>query len=210
MAAYVGLFEIGKPKAGDTVVVSGAAGGIGSLVVQLAKLHGCHVVGIAGGPEKCRHLKETLGADVALDYRSPSFEKDLTEATPDYVNVCFDNVGGGILDAVLDRLAPHARVAACGAISQYNDAQSHGLTNYVNVIMQRATIQGFTVAEYQDQYEKAAEDIARWYSEGKIKVQIDIYEGGVQAAPQALRKVFDGGNKGKLLVKIGHKPSEQL
>ncbi|RKP07525.1 putative zinc-containing alcohol dehydrogenase [Thamnocephalis sphaerospora] len=208
MTAYFGLFEVGKPKAGDTVVVSGAAGATGGLVVQLAKLHGCRVVGIAGGPDKCRHLKETFGVDEALDYRLPSFKEDLAKATPDYINVYFDNVGGDILDAVLGRLALNARIAVCGAISQYNSTDPRGPANYINLIAQRATMQGFIVSDYHAQFGKAAVDLMQWYGEGKIKVPVDIQPDGVQVAPHALLKLFDGSNKGKLLVKVGHEPSE--
>ncbi|RKP26440.1 putative dehydrogenase [Syncephalis pseudoplumigaleata] len=211
MTAYFGLLDVTDPQPGETVVVSGAAGATGSLVVQIAKIKGCRVVGIAGGEEKCRYLKEELGVDAALDYRSSTFKQDFAAATPDYVNVFFDNVGGDILDTVLGRLAKGARISICGAISQYNatEAEARGPRNYTSLIAQRAKMQGFIVFDYADRYGEAAKEYIQWLKEGKLKVAVDIQEDGVTCAPEASLKLFKGGNKGKLLVKVGSEPGEQ-
>jgi NADPH-dependent curcumin reductase CurA len=170
-------------------------------LAQIAKAQGCRVVGIAGGPEKCRYLIETLGLDAAVDYRSPTFKKDLAEATPNYIDVFFDNVGGDVLDAVLTRLAKNARIPLCGAISQYNTSKPRGPGNYLALISQRATMQGFIVFDYAHQYRKAIEDLVRWHQQGKIKVAVHIVDGLTQA-PEALLMLFTGKNHGKLMVRV--------
>ncbi|KAI8048675.1 oxidoreductase [Syncephalis plumigaleata] len=209
MTAYFGLLDVTDPQPGETVVVSGAAGATGSLVVQIAKIKGCRVVGIAGGPEKCRYLTEELGADVAVDYRSSTFKKDFAAATPDYVNVYFDNVGGDILDAVLGRLAIGARISICGGISQYNAKEVQGPRNYLSLIGQRAKMQGFVVTDYAKRFPEAAKEYIQWLKEGKLKVALDIQEGGITCAPEVSLKLFNGSNTGKLLVKVGAEPNEK-
>ncbi|RKP25266.1 oxidoreductase [Syncephalis pseudoplumigaleata] len=206
MTAYFGLLDVGRPKAGETVVVSGAAGATGSITAQIAKLHGCRVVGIAGGAEKCRHLTEELGLDAAVDYRSPTFHKDLARATPSYINVFFDNVGGDVLDAVLGRLAKGARIVLCGAISQYNTRKVQGPRNYMTLISQTARMEGFVVFDYEKQYPQAMKELVRWQQEGKIKLSLHIVD-GLEQAPDALLMLFNGKNKGKLLVKIAEPSS---
>jgi NADPH-dependent curcumin reductase CurA len=196
------FIDVGKPKPGDTVVVSGAAGATGSLVVQLAKIHGCRVIGIAGGPEKCRRVREEFGADVALDYRSPDFEQAFIDATPDFVNVYFDNVGGKMLDLVLTRLATYARIALCGAISEYNTDKPVGIFNYFQLVLQKATMQGFIVLDYMHRFQECAEKLLGWYMEGKIRVRVDVRQ-GIESAPHALTLLFTGENQGKLLVQTG-------
>ncbi|KAI8048690.1 hypothetical protein BDF22DRAFT_726826 [Syncephalis plumigaleata] len=202
MTAYFGLLDVGKPKAGETVVVSGAAGATGSLAAQIAKAQGCRVIGIAGGPEKCRYLTEELGLDAAVDYRSPTFFKDLIAVTPKYINVFFDNVGGDVLDAVLGRLAVGARIVLCGSISQYNTAKPQGPRNYMTLIAQRAKMEGFVVFDYEKQYPVAIKDLTRWQQEGKMKVSLHVVD-GLEQAPEALLMLFNGKNRGKLLVKVG-------
>ncbi|RKP10545.1 hypothetical protein THASP1DRAFT_12699 [Thamnocephalis sphaerospora] len=207
MTAYFGMLAVGKPKPGETVVVSGAAGATGSLAAQIAKAQGCRVIGIAGGAEKCRYLTEALGLDAAVDYRSPTFKKDLAAVTPNYIDVFFDNVGGDVLDAVLVRLAKGARIPLCGAISQYNTRSPRGPANYLTLIAQRATMQGFIVFDYAPEFRKAAEDLIRWHKEGKVKVAVHIVDGLTQA-PEALLMLFTGKNQGKLLVRVAE-PSTQ-
>ncbi|KAI9592859.1 alcohol dehydrogenase zinc-binding domain protein [Syncephalis fuscata] len=202
MTAYFGLLDVTDPQPGETVVVSGAAGATGSLVVQIAKIKGCRVIGIAGGAEKCQYLKDELGVDEAIDYRSSTFKKDLAAATPDYINVFFDNVGGDVLDAVLGRLAKGARISICGAISQYNATNVQGPRNYMSLIAQRAKMQGFIVFDYADRFEQQPKNT----SNGSL----DIQEGGITCAPEALLKLFNGGNKGKLLVKWGQSQNSKV
>ncbi|RKP23445.1 zinc-binding dehydrogenase [Syncephalis pseudoplumigaleata] len=209
LTAYFGMLDIGQIKAGQTVVVSGAAGATGSIAVQIAKLHGCRVIGIAGGPDKCRHLTEVLGVDVALDYRATTFEEDLATATPAFVDVFYDNVGGDVLDAVLLRLAKCSRIVLCGGISQYDRAEARGPKNYLEIIKQSASMVGFVLYDYKSRYPEAAAALAQWIAEGKIKVCVDVQEGGVSKAPDALARLFSGKNIGKQLVRVGAEPGNQ-
>lgn len=211
LTAYFGLSKIGQPGPGDTVVVSGAAGATGSVAGQIAKLRGAkRVVGIAGSEDKCRWLTEELGFDAAVNYKSATFAKDLAAATPEYVNVYWDNVGGPVLEAVLTRAAPHARFVMCGAISGYNNpgkgAPGPGIRNLSAVTAQRIRMEGFIVFDYADEYAPAREEIARWVAEGKLKHKKTIVPGGLAAADSAILKLFDGSNFGKLLVEV--KPFE--
>jgi NADPH-dependent curcumin reductase CurA len=202
LTAYFGLEDIGKPQPGETVVVSGAAGATGSVVGQLAKLKGCRVIGIAGGPEKCRWLTDELGFDGAIDYRSEDVSKRLKELCPDGINVFWDNVGGEILEAALNRLALHARVVFCGRISNYNDSSpSPGPRNYVNILIRRARVEGFLVFDYVDQMPKAMAELASLVRSGKLRTREDIRE-GLESAPTALVDLFTGANIGKLIVHI--------
>ena len=204
MTAYFGLLEIGKPKAGETVVVSGAAGAVGTVVGQIAKIKGCRVVGIAGGAEKCRYLVDELGFDAAIDYKGEDVRKGLKEHCPKGIDVYFDNVGGDILDACLARLAMHARIVICGAISQYNSTEGmKGPANYMSLLVNRASMTGMVVFDYAERYGEAAREMAGWIAAGKLKTKEDVVEGGVDAFPETLLKLFKGENFGKLVLKVG-------
>ena len=202
LTAYFGLEDVGKPQPGETVVVSGAAGATGSVVGQLAKLKGCRVIGIAGGPEKCAWLTDELGFDGAIDYRSEDVSRRLKELCPDGIHVFWDNVGGEILEAALNRLAMHGRVVFCGAISGYNeDAPPPGPRNYVNILVRRARVEGFLVFDYVDQMPQALAELAPLVQSGQLKTREDIRE-GLDSAPEALVDLFTGANIGKLMVHI--------
>jgi NADPH-dependent curcumin reductase CurA len=203
MTAYFGLFEIGRPKPGETVVVSGAAGAVGMTVGQLAKIHGCRVVGIAGGPDKCRFVTDELGFDAAIDYKAVELGPALREACPKGIDVYFDNVGGDTLDACLARLALHARVIICGAISQYNATSAiKGPSNYLSLLVNRASMQGMVVFDYAARYAEAVTAMSGWIAEGKLKSREDVVSGGVAAFPQTLLKLFKGENFGKLVLHV--------
>lgn len=201
LTAYFGLFDVGKLKPTDTVVVSGAAGAVGSIVCQLAKMFGCpKVVAIAGSPEKCKWLKEELGVDEALNYKEEGFKQEFKDKVG-YFDVYFDNVGGEILDLALTRMKEGARIALCGAISDYNKKTPAGLTNYLSLISMRATLQGFIVFDYRAQYPKAIAEMAKWIEEGKLKRRFTVVE-GLDKAYDALNMLFTGGNTGKTVVKV--------
>jgi NADPH-dependent curcumin reductase len=203
LTAYFGLLEIGKPQPGDTVVVSGAAGAVGSVVGQIAKIKGCRAVGIAGGPEKCRHVVDELGFDAAVDYKSDHVAKALHQHCPNGINVYFDNVGGEILDAALAQLARHARVVICGAISQYNATGGmRGPANYMSLLVNRASMTGFLVFDFADRYAEAAAEMAGWMADGKLKSFEDVASGGVASFPETLLRLFRGENTGKLVLEL--------
>jgi NADPH-dependent curcumin reductase CurA len=202
MAAYFGLLDICKPQAGETVVVSGAAGAVGAAVGQIARIKGCRVVGIAGGEEKCRYITEELGFDAAIDYKSQDVNKALKEHCPQGINVYFDNVGGDILNAALARLARGARIALCGAISQYNaTGPVKGPSNYLSLLVNRGMMKGFLVFDYFDRYGDAAREMARWLESGKLRAKEDVVE-GLETFPDTLNKLFKGENMGKLVLKV--------
>jgi hypothetical protein len=203
MTAYFGLLDVGQPKAGETVVVSGAAGATGSVVGQIAKLKGCRVVGIAGGADKCRFVVDELGFDACIDYKREDVRKALREACPDGVHVYFDNVGGDILDAVLTRLALRARVVICGAISQYNAATAvKGPSNYLSLLVNRARMEGFVVFDYAPRYKEAAAELAGWIAAGKLKSRETVVDGGLDAFPEVFARLFTGDNVGKLILRV--------
>lgn len=203
--AYFGLLDIGKPQAGETVVVSAAAGAVGSIVGQIAKIKGCRVVGIAGSDEKCNWLKE-LGFDAVINYKTTDINQALEQACPNGIDVYFDNVGGAILDAVLTKINLYARIVICGLISVYNAKEPvPGPYNFGQILMKRAKVQGFIVSDYAQQWAKAVTEIAQWIQEGKIKYAEDIVE-GLENAPQTLKKLFDGTNQGKLIIKVSEYP----
>jgi len=179
LTAYFGLFEVGALHDGETVVVSGAAGAVGSVAGQIAKLKGCRVAGIAGGPEKCALLTGELGFDAAIDYRSEDVTRALRRACPDGIDVYFDNVGGEILDAALANLAMHARVVICGAISQYQGGP-YGPRNYMMLLVRRARMQGFLVFDYADKYGEALAEMSRWVADGALKVKSTELAGAVE------------------------------
>jgi NADPH-dependent curcumin reductase len=204
MTAYFGLLDIGQPKPGETVVVSGAAGAVGTVVGQIAKIKGCTVVGIVGGAEKCNYIVKELGFDSAIDYKSEDVRKSLRKHCPNGVDVYFDNVGGDILDAALTQLARGARVVICGAISQYcSTTPIKGPSNYLSLLVNRASMKGMVVFDYADRYPEAAREIAAWMAAGKLKSREEIVE-GFEIFPETLLKLFKGENTGKLILKVSH------
>jgi NADPH-dependent curcumin reductase len=202
LTAYFGLLDTGKAQAGDTVVVSGAAGAVGSVAGQIAKIKGCRVIGIAGGPEKCAWLTGELGFDAAIDYRADNVRKALREHAPRGVDLYFDNVGGEILDDVLTCLARGARIVICGAISQYNETQVRGPANYMMLLVARASMTGMLVFDYQDRYPQAMAELAGWLRDGKIVSREHVVHGGVGDFPETLLMLFDGVNTGKLVLAL--------
>ncbi|WAZ25660.1 NADP-dependent oxidoreductase [Streptomyces cinnabarinus] len=202
LTGYFGLIDIGRPEPGQTVVVSGAAGAVGSVVGQIAKILGCRVIGIAGGEAKCRMIVDELGFDAAIDYRSEDVRKELRRHAPDGVDVYFDNVGGEILDAVLLTLARGARIIVCGAISQYNSTKPQGPANYLSLLVNRATMTGMVVFDYADRYAEGITQMATWRAEGRLKSLEDVVSGGVTDFPDTLMRLFRGENHGKLVLKI--------
>ncbi len=202
LTAYFGLLEVGQAKAGETLVVSAAAGAVGSLVGQIGKILGMRVVGIAGGPEKCKWIVEELGFDAAIDYKNEKVGKRLRELCPDGIDVDFENVGGEIMDACLARLALRGRVVLCGMISQYNaTAIPEGPKNLANVLMQRGRIEGFIVLDYLGRAAEAFGKLGEWVATGKLQFATDVVV-GLENAPTALDRLFIGANRGKLMVKV--------
>jgi NADPH-dependent curcumin reductase CurA len=203
MTAYFGLLEIGRPEPGQTVVVSGAAGAVGSVAGQIARIKGCHVVGIAGGAEKCKWIQDELGFDAAIDYKQGDLRKQLREHTPDRVDIYFDNVGGETLDEVLRRIARGARIVICGAISQYNaEDQPRGPANYMQLLVARASMTGFVVFDYADRYGEAREELAGWLQSGELKSREDVVSGDIRDFPDVFLRLFRGENIGKLVLEL--------
>lgn len=204
LTAYFGLLEVGRPKAGDTVVVSAAAGSVGSLVGQIAKLQGCHVIGIAGGQAKCDLLTRELGFDAAVDYKAGSLFKSLKAAAPKGIDVYFDNVGGDVFEACLFQMNLHGRIACCGAVSQYDGKPpAHGPRGVPGLIVtKRLTLQGFILYDFMPRMDEALADLQRWVAEGRIKVCEDIVE-GLENAPAGLVGLLAGENVGKRMVRVG-------
>jgi NADPH:quinone reductase len=201
LTAWFGLFDVGQPRAGDTVVVSAAAGAVGQIVGQLAKIAGCRAVGIAGGSEKVRELAETFGYDAGVDYKHDSFRDALKAACPDGVDVYFDNVGGDVSNAIVPRLNVGARIAVCGQISQYNLERAQPTFHPGALIVSRARMEGFLVSDYAPRFGEAIPRLARWLSEGRIAYTEDVVE-GIENAPRALLRVLRGENRGKQLVRV--------
>jgi len=202
MTAYFGLLDTGQPKPGEMVVVS-AAGAVGSIVGQIAKIKGCRVVGIAGGAEKCHYIAHELGLDAAIDYKSENVKQSLREHCPEGIDVYFDNVGGAILEAALAQIKLHARIVICGAISQYcNTGPVTGPGNYLSLLSNRATMKGMLVLDYVDRYPQAGAEMANWMAAGRLKSREDIVE-GLETFPETLLKLFKGENTGKLMLKVG-------
>jgi NADPH-dependent curcumin reductase len=201
LTAYFGL-DVGRPRQGDTVVVSGAAGGVGSVSGQLARIRGFRVIGIAGGPEKCRWIVDELGFDAAIDYKSEDVGGRLGELSPAGVGVFIDNVGGDVLDAVLLHLARGARVVISGGLSQYNAERATGPSNYLQLLWQRASMTGFLTPDYEDRYPEARAELAALLQDGRLISREQIAEGGVRAFPELLPMVFGGANTGKLILAI--------
>jgi NADPH-dependent curcumin reductase CurA len=202
MTAYVGLLEVGQIREGETVVVSAAAGATGSLAVQIAKLHGCRVVGIAGSDDKCAWLVDELGCDGAINHRTDDLPTRLRELCPKRVDVFFDNTGGPILDAVLGRIADRARVVLCGAISSYNDHHKPpGPPNYLNLISRRARMEGFISWDHWGRYAEIVEVLGGWVEDGRLRQRSHIFD-GLGEAPRALNAMFTGENIGKVVIKV--------
>lgn len=202
MTAYFGILEVGKLKEGETVLVSAAAGAVGSVVGQIAKIKNCRVVGIAGGADKCRYLREELGFDETIDYKNDSIKEALKRTCPEGIDVYFDNVGGEILDAALTRLGMHARVVICGAISQYNNKEAiKGPGNYLSLLVNRATMQGMVVMDYGKQFGEAARQMGGWMAQGKLKSREDVYE-GIENFYDTYLRLFTGEKLGKLVLKV--------
>jgi NADPH-dependent curcumin reductase CurA len=203
MTAYFGLYDVGAMAEGETVLVSGAAGAVGSVVGQLAKIRGGRAIGIAGGKEKCALLVDELGFDAAIDYRAEDVNKAIRAAAPGGIDVYFDNVGGEILDAALARLRMHARVVLCGAISQYNaEGRPVGPANYMSLLINRARMEGFLVFDYADRYPQAAAEMAGWLDEGRLRSSEDVVDGAVGDFGDTLLRLFRGANTGKLILRI--------
>jgi NADPH-dependent curcumin reductase CurA len=203
LTAYFGLLDIGRPEPGQTVVVSGAAGSVGSVAGQIAKIKGCRAIGIAGGPDKCRWLVEELGFDAAIDYKAGDLRAQLKANAPDGVDVFFDNVGGEVLDQVLVRLARGARVIISGAVSQYNATEAPpGPANYMQLLVARASMTGFVIFDYASRFGEGISALAQWLADGELKSREHIVEGDVEQFPDVLLRLFRGENTGKLVLAL--------
>lgn len=207
LTAYFGMLDVGKPKKGDVVVVSGAAGATGSVAGQIAKIKGAgKVVGIAGGPEKCAWLTDELGFDSAIDYKAEDVQKRLAEECPDGINIFFDNVGGDILDAALANMAMNGTIVLCGGISSYNEEElPPGPRNYMQLVIKRCRMEGFILIDYFDRAAEASMELAGWIQSGELKHGEDIQE-GIENTPKTFLRLFEGKNKGKQLLKIAEPP----
>jgi len=205
LTAYFGLLDVSGINAGETLLVSGAAGAVGSIVCQIGKLKGAKVIALAGADDKCKWLEEELGVDRAVNYKSPDFKTEFRDAVG-YLDVFFDNVGGDILDLALTRLNKNARIALCGGISDYNAKEKKGLKNYLSLISQRAKMEGFVVLDYTSKFLEAEAEIAQWMKEGKIKRKFHVEE-GLEKCPEYLKLLYSGGNTGKLIVKVSKEAS---
>ena len=202
LTAYFGLLEIGRPKAGETVVVSAAAGGVGSIVGQVARIRGCRVVGLTGSDQKCAWITEELGYDAALNYKTGDLRALLKQACPEGIDVFFDNVGGEILDVVLTRLRRKGRVVLCGAISQINEREQRpGPSNYLQLLAKSARMEGFTTLDFAGRYDEGRAELASWIRRGELTYRDDIVE-GLDSAPSHLLRLFTGEHRGKLMVKL--------
>lgn len=203
--AYFGLTDLGKPQKGETLVVSAAAGAVGSLAGQIGKILGLRVVGIAGGPEKCRWITEDLGFDESIDYRSQNLYTSLKRACPNGIDIDFENVGGKVLEAVLSQINLRARIVLCGMISQYNSAlPAPGPATLPMLLMRRARMEGFIVTDYAPHFAEAAQILIGWHQAGKLKYRLDVVA-GLENAPKTLLRLFDGSNTGKLVVRVGQR-----
>jgi NADPH-dependent curcumin reductase CurA len=206
LTAYFGLFDIGEPKEGETLVVSGAAGAVGSLVGQMGKIAGCRVVGIAGTDAKCRWLTNELGFDGAVNYRTENVLRKLHKHCPDGIDVIFENVGGDILDAELAWINNSARIVICGLISGYNATERQpGPSNFPMVLIRRARIEGFIVMDYLDRTTEAVAKMGQWHEEGRLQYRVDVYD-GLETAPYNINRLFDGSHDGKLIIKVSDEP----
>jgi NADPH-dependent curcumin reductase CurA len=201
--AYFGLLDVGKPRPGETVVVSAAAGAVGSVVGQIAKLKGCRAVGIAGGREKCKYVVEELGFDACVDYKGGQLAAELKAAAPDGIDVYFENVGGEILDTVLLQMNTFGRIPVCGLISAYNATKMpEGPKNLRAVLTQRLTMRGLIVFDWADRFPEAIRELGKWHKDGKLKIREDVRTGGIDAYPDVLNLLYTSGNLGKLVLKL--------
>jgi NADPH-dependent curcumin reductase CurA len=200
LTAYFGLLEIGKPQSGETLVVSAAAGATGSIVGQLGKIQGCRVVGIAGSDDKCKWIKDDLGFDAAINYKHPNWKDQLAAATPKGIDIDFENVGGEVMQAVLDRMNLHGRVVLCGLISGYTK-QDPGLASFGQVLIKRLRVEGFIILDYVSRFMEAGQKLGMWKMTGKLKTQETIVK-GLEKAPEAINMLFRGENTGKLIVEL--------
>jgi len=206
LTAYVGVLDIAKPKAGETMVVSGAAGAVGSVAGQIGKIKGCKVVGIAGSAEKCRWLTDTLGFDAAINYKTENVLERLQTHCSKGIDIVWENVGGDVFNAELALLNLNARIVLCGMISQYNATDPvAGPANLINVLLKRAQIKGFICLDHMDRADAAMTDLSRWLAAGQIKYRVDVVN-GLENAAEAVNKLFDGSNQGKLMVKVSQEP----
>ena len=203
--AYFGFLDIGKPKKGETVVVSAAAGAVGSIVCQLAKIKGCRVVAIAGNDDKCEWLKNDLKVDEVINYKKEKILDSLREKCPEGIDIYFENVGGETLDAALTLMNNYGRIPVCGLISMYNDWDAPGPKMFRNILMKRLKVEGFLVSDYLDRYSESLEALSKWMAEGKIQYKVDIVD-GIENAPSAVNKLFTGENTGKLVIKVSDEP----
>jgi NADPH-dependent curcumin reductase CurA len=208
MTAYVALLDIGRPRPGETVVVSSAAGAVGSVVSQIAKIKGCRAVGIAGSDAKCRYVVEELGLDACLSYRTQDLSRRLAEACPSGIDVYYDNVGGTVLEAVLRHINRGARIPLVGLISQYNATEPPPGPNLIPLLIKRALIQGFIVSDHPDREGDFLRDVSGWLKEGKLKYREHVVE-GLENAPRAFLGLFRGENFGKLIVRVGDDPTQR-
>jgi NADPH-dependent curcumin reductase CurA len=206
LTAYFGLFDVGEPKQGETLVVSGAAGAVGSLVGQMGKIAGCRVVGIAGSDAKCAWLTDELGFDAAVNYKTDNVVRALRKHCPDGIDVIFENVGGDILDAELTWINDFGRVALCGLISGYNATERvPGPSAFPMVLIRRVRVQGFIVTDYLDRAGEAVANMSEWFAAGRLKYKVDVYD-GLETAPTTINRLFDGSHDGKLIIKVSEEP----
>ena len=202
LTAYFGLFAVGEPRPGMTICVSGAAGSVGAMVCQMARIAGCRVIAVAGGPDKCRWLREQLGADVAIDYRAANLPAALKEACPDGINIFFDNVGGEVLQAAVDRMAPHGRIVLCGQLAAYDsNSPAAGPRDMMKLVYGRIRMQGFVIGDYADDYPAAIASIRQWVTEARLRNRYDVRD-GFERIPDAFVDIFNGRNAGTLIVRI--------
>jgi hypothetical protein len=202
MTAYFGLLDVGTVKEGDVVVVSGAAGATGSVVGQIAKRKGCRVIGVAGGAEKCGWLTDSAHFDAAIDYKNEDVGARLSDLCPDGIDVYFDNVGGELLDLVLERIARGARLVICGSISTYNlEEKPPGPKNYYRIVAQRGRMQGFVIIDYFPRFDEAVADLEKWVADGSIAWRVDMQK-GFENAPETLLRLYSGANFGKQLLEL--------
>lgn len=204
LTAYFGLLDVAKPRAGETLLVSGAAGAVGSAVGQIGKILGCRVIGIAGGAEKCRRLVEDYGFDAAIDYKGkdhPALVAAIAEAAPGGADIVFENVGGTVMEAEVFNLASHARIVLCGLISEYNASEKAGMRNLWQILARRATIHGFLIMDFANRFPEGAAQMSHWMSEGRLRIDEDVQQ-GLENAYTAFMRLFTGANTGKLVLKI--------
>ncbi|WP_375481617.1 NADP-dependent oxidoreductase [uncultured Mycobacterium sp.] len=206
LTAYFGLLDIGRPEPGQTVLVSGAAGSVGNIVGQIAKINGCRAIGIAGGEQKCRWLVEEVGFDAAIDYKTADLRAELKTHAPDGIDIFFDNVGGEALESALNRLAHGARIVLCGAVSQYNDTP-RGPSNYMQLLVARASMTGFVVFDYMTRYPEGIAQLAKWLDSGQLRSHEHIEHGDVEDFPETLLELFRGQNTGKLILALNDSSS---